>query len=256
MIVNQGSDTMRILLLGGSREANDLADALAVVGTDAIYSYAGRTSEPQSTPLPTRVGGFGGVEGLRAFLRDNRIGQVIDATHPFAATMSTNAVTACAAEGVKLAALERPAWVSGPGDNWTHVSDTTAAVRALPDAPCRIFLAIGRQEVGAFGAAPQHHYLLRFVDAGEAPEVLPNADVIVARGPFRAEDDRALLQAHRIDWVVSKNAGGQGALAKLEAARALGLEVIMIDRPAIPDRLVVTDVAEMMAHLGHARLGV
>ena len=171
MIVNQGSDTMRILLLGGTREANDLADALAVVGTDAIYSYAGRTRAPQSTSLPTRVGGFGGVEGLRAFLRDNRIGQVIDATHPFAATMSSNAVTACAAEGVKLAALERPAWVPGSGDLWTHVPDIGAAVRALPDAPTRIFLAIGRQDVDAFGAAPQHHYLLRFVDAGEAPEL-------------------------------------------------------------------------------------
>ncbi|MGQ0564481.1 MAG: precorrin-6A/cobalt-precorrin-6A reductase, partial [Gemmobacter sp.] len=156
---------MRVLLLGGTTEAGQMAEGLAGAGIDAVYSYAGRTERPVSPPIPHRTGGFGGVEGLVAWLRAERISHVIDATHPFAAQMSRHAVAASAALSLPLIALERPPWTPVPGDRWTHVPDIPAAVAALPDTPARVFLAIGRQEVAAFAALP-HRYLLRLVDPG------------------------------------------------------------------------------------------
>lgn len=222
-----------------------------------MFSYAGRTSTPAPQPLPTRVGGFGGVEGLVRYLRRENITHVVDATHPFAARMSANAVAACRETGVSLCALERPPWQAGPGDKWQHVADMAGAVAALPERPIRVFLAIGRQNLSDFTAKPQHFYLLRLVDAPEGPLPLPRAEAVVARGPFTREQDRALLEEHAIDLILAKNAGGAGARAKLDAARDLGLPVILIDRPAIPARRVLGSVDEVMAWLGHsARLGV
>ncbi len=238
----------RILLLGGTTEASLLARLLAGAGMDAVFSYAGRTGAPGTQPLPTRIGGFGGAEGLAAFLRAEGIGHVIDATHPFAAQMSRNAVAACAATGIPLAALERPAWTPGPGDRWTPVPDIPAAVAALPEAPARIFLAIGKLHLAAFAARPQHHYLLRLVDPPEALP-LPDAAVVIARGPFTPEGDLALLTEHRIGHIVAKNAGGIGARAKLDAARTLGLPVILIDRPVLPPRRIFTEPEEVMGWL-------
>lgn len=239
----------RILLLGGTTEANLAAQAIAKAGLAAVYSYAGRTEAPMGQPVHMRVGGFGGVEGLQAYLKAEGVTHVIDATHPFAAQMSTNAVAACEAEGVPLIALERAPWVAGEGDRWTHVPDLPAAVAALVGAPQRVFLAIGRQHIDAFAAQPQHRYLLRLVDAPTGPLPFP-ADVIVARGPFDVAGDTALMQEHGTEVVVAKNAGGKGAVAKIAAARALGLPVVMIDRPAIPPRAVVHSVAGVMAWLG------
>jgi precorrin-6A/cobalt-precorrin-6A reductase len=241
----------RVLLLGGTTEAALVATALGEARVDAVYSYAGRTAALAPQPLPVRVGGFGGVEGLAEYLRVEGITQVIDATHPFAARMSRNAVEACALAGVPLIALERPPWVAGKGDRWTHVPDLARAVAALGAAPRRVFLAIGRQTLEAFADAPQHHYLLRLVDPPTEPLPLPNAQVIVARGPFTVEGDRALLQAHRVEVIIAKNAGGAGAEAKLVAARELGLPVILIDRPWPPERRVVGTVGEVMAWLNH-----
>lgn len=238
----------RILLLGGTTEASLLARLLAGARMDAVFSYAGRTGAPVAQPLPTRIGGFGGAEGLAAFLRAEGIGHVIDATHPFAAQMSRNAVAACAATGIPLAALERPAWTPGPGDRWTRVPDIPAAVAALPEAPARIFLAIGKLHLAGFAARPQHHYLLRLVDPpGALP--LPDAAVVIARGPFTPEGDLALLAEHRIGHIVAKNAGGMGARAKLDAARTLGLPVILIDRPVLPPRRIFTEPEEVMGWL-------
>ncbi len=212
---------------------------------DAVFSYAGRTEAPVAQPLPTRVGGFGGVAGLQAWLRDQRITHLVDATHPFAARMSQNAIAACAGIGLPLVALERPPWVPQAGDRWQSVPDIDAAVAALPETPARVFLAIGRQNLAPFAARPQHRYLLRLVDA--APDLpLPQATVMVARGPFTAEGDRALMEEHGITHVVAKNAGGSGAAAKLVAARALGLPVVLIDRPAMAARTTVASVAEVM----------
>ncbi len=226
-----------------------MAQAIAKAGLAGVYSYAGRTEAPMGQPIHMRVGGFGGVEGLRAYLKAEGITHVIDATHPFAAQMSTNAVAACEAEGVPLIALERAPWVAGEGDRWTPVPDIPAAVAALAGPPRRVFLAIGRQHVDAFAAQPQHHYLLRLVDAPTAPLPFPQAKAVVARGPFDVAGDTALMREHGTEVIVAKNAGGKGAVAKIAAARALGLPVVMIDRPMIPARPVVHSVAGVLAWL-------
>jgi precorrin-6A/cobalt-precorrin-6A reductase len=240
----------RILLLGGTTEAGLMAQAIADAGLAGVYSYAGRTEAPMGQPIHMRVGGFGGVEGLRAYLKAEGISHVIDATHPFAAQMSRNAVAACGAEGVPLIALERAPWVPGDGDRWTHVADIAAAVAALGGVPKRVFLAIGRQHLDPFAAPPQHAYLLRLVDAPTGPLPLPQAEVVVARGPFDVAGDTALMQSHGTEIVVAKNAGGKGAVAKIAAARALGLPVVMIDRPQLPERRVARTVTEVIGWLG------
>lgn len=226
-----------------------MARALADAGVDAVYSYAGRTEAPVAQPLPVRMGGFGGVAGLSAYLQTEQISHVIDATHPFAAQMSRNAVEACAAAGVPLIALERPPWQAGPGDDWTHVPDLAGAVAALGNVPRRVFLAIGRQNLDAFAGVPQHHYLLRLVDPPTEALPLPKAEAVIARGPFTVDGDRALLRTHRIEVIVAKNAGGAGAEAKLVAARELGLPVVLIDRPALPERRIARSVPEVMTWL-------
>lgn len=247
----------RILLLGGTTEASTLARLLAGAGAEAVFSYAGRTERPMPQPLPTRVGGFGGVAGLVAYLRDEGITHVVDATHPFAAGMSRNAVAACAEAGVALVALERPGWTEAEGDRWTRVDDIAGAVSALPERGARVFLAIGKQNVADFAAKAGNFYLLRLVDPPKDPLPLPDAEAVIARGPFDVAGDRALMQHHRITHVVAKNGGGAGARAKLDAARDLGLPVILIDRPAVPPRKVLTSAEAVMAWLGHeADLGV
>lgn len=229
-----------------------MAKMLCDQGIEGVFSYAGRTGAPLAQPLQTRVGGFGGVAGLTAYLRTEAISHVIDATHPFASQMSAHAVMACAEAGVPLIALERKPWAPQQGDDWTMVPSMESAAQLMPVEPSRIFLAIGRLQLEAFAASPQHHYLLRLVDA---PVNLPfAANVVNARGPFAYEDDLKLLQDHAIQIVVSKNAGGIGARAKLDAARTLGLRVILIDRPQVPMRPSVETVAEVLAFL-HADLG-
>lgn len=248
---------MRVLLLGGTTEASLMARILAEAGVNAIFSYAGRTAAPRQQPLPVRVGGFGGPEGLAAYLRDTGITRVIDATHPFAAQMSKHAITACAKVDVPLLAFERAPWIPKQEDNWLMVPDVVSAVAALPVMPAKIFLAIGKQLISVFATRPQHEYLLRLVDSPEAPLPLANANVVIARGPFTEEGDTALMQHHCITHVVAKNAGGMGARAKLDAARALGLPVILIDRPVMPPRVIARTPEDVMKWLGHpACLGV
>lgn len=247
---------MRALILGGTGNANQLAAALARAGIDAIYSYAGRTRIPLPHALPTRIGGFGGAEGLADFIRRERITHVVDATHPFAAEMSSNAVEACAAAQVPLLALERSPWTQTPDEHWIDVPDIAAAVAELPEAPARVFLAIGRQHVAPFAAKPQHSYLLRFVDAPDGALPLPHAEVVVSRGPFTIAGDLDLMRARRIEWLVARNAGGDGARAKIDAARKLGVPVIMIARPELAMRPHVESIDEVLRWLGHeARLG-
>jgi precorrin-6A/cobalt-precorrin-6A reductase len=244
-----------VLLLGGTTEASALARLLAERGIPATLSYAGRTETPRPQPIPVRVGGFGGVAGLVAHLRDQRITHLVDATHPFAATMSAHAAAAAEAAGVPLLALTRPAWTPVAGDRWRHVRDIAGAVATLAGTPRRILLALGRMHVPAFAARPQHHYVLRFVDAPEAPPALPHHQLVIDRGPFTPEGDTALLDAHRIDLVVCKNAGGSGAEAKLIAARSLGVPVLMIDRPVLPARAEVTDPRAVLDWLAHTPSG-
>ncbi|MGT2439677.1 cobalt-precorrin-6A reductase [Bradyrhizobium betae] len=246
---------MRALILGGTADASLLAAEIARAGIDAMYSYGGRTRAPADQPLPTRIGGFGGVVGLADYIRREGITHVIDATHPFAAEMSRHAVAACAETGTPLIALERAPWAMASGDNWIEVADVDAAVAALPTAPAKIFLAIGRQHIAPFAAKLQHAYTLRFVDPPEAPLPFP-ADVIVSRGPFTLDGELEMMRKRGIAWIVARNSGGDGARAKIDAARMLGLPVIMIARPRLPERLRVESVTEVMQWLGHrTRLG-
>jgi len=247
----------RVLLLGGTAEASRMALALSAARIAGVFSYAGRTVAPLAQPMQTRIGGFGGVAGLVSYLRNEAITHVIDATHPFAAQMSRHAVAASAETGLPLLALERPPWTAEAGDDWQSVPDQTAALAALPKAPARIFLAIGKQSLPMFAARPEHHYLLRLVDPPAAPMRLPSADIVLARGPFTLAGDIALLRQHRIELIIAKNAGGDGARAKLDAARVLRLKVLMIERPALCARRVVTAVEDVLGWLAHCdRLGV
>jgi len=247
---------MRALILGGTSDANRLADAIMRAGIDAIYSYAGRTQSPVAQSLPIRTGGFGGVTGLIEFIKSERITHVIDATHPFAAEMSRHAVAACAASKLPLIALERAPWTRTTDDRWIEVGDVNAAVDALPERHARVFLAIGRQHLAAFAAKPQHAYTLRFVDPHDGTLPLADAEVIVSRGPFTLAGDLDLMRSRNIEWVVARNSGGSGARAKIDAARELGLPIIMIARPALPAWEQVESVEEVLAWLGHdARLG-
>jgi precorrin-6A/cobalt-precorrin-6A reductase len=245
----------RALILGGTADASLLAAELARAGIDAVYSYGGRTRAPTDQPLPTRIGGFGGVRGLADYIRREGITHVIDATHPFAAEMSRHAVEACAQTCTPLIALERAPWTRAFGDNWIDVADVNTAVAALPEAPATVFLAIGRQHIAPFATKPQHSYTLRFVDPPEAP--LPfAADVIVSRGPFTLDSELEMMRSRGIAWIVARNSGGDGARAKIDAARTLGLPVVMISRPALPERRRVESVADVMQWLGHStRLG-
>lgn len=216
----------------------------------AVYSYGGRTRAPADQPLPTRIGGFGGANGLANYIRSEGITRVIDATHPFAAEVSRNAVEACAQTGTPLIALERAPWTKAAGDNWIEVADVNAAVAALPESPAKIFLAIGRQHIAPFATKPQHAYTLRFVDPPEAPQPFA-AEMIVSRGPFMLDGELEMLRTRGIAWIVARNSGGDGARAKIDAARMLGLPVIMIARPQLPERQRVESVAEIMQWLGH-----
>jgi precorrin-6A/cobalt-precorrin-6A reductase len=241
-----------LLILGGTSEATALAIKIAAVGLSGTVSLAGRVKRPKRQPLPVRVGGFGGAAGLALYLRDVGITHLIDATHPFATQMSANAVAASKMTGAPLVALTRPAWKPGSGDSWTRVPDIPAAVAALDGPPRRVMLALGRMHLAAFAPRPQHFYLLRLVDPPAAPPPLPAHHAVIDRGPFNAASDQALLERHRIELVVSKNSGGDGANAKLEAARYLRLPVLMIDRPALPPRPEVTNPDEVLDWLGHA----
>ncbi len=217
---------------------------------DAIYSYGGRTRAPAGQPLPTRTGGFGGPRGLANYIRQEGITHVIDATHPFAAEMSRNAVAACTDTQTPLIALERTPWIKASGDHWIEVADIVAAVAVLPETPARVFLAIGRQHIAPFREKPQHAYTLRFVDPPEG--ALPfEANVIVSRGPFTLQSELEMLRSRGIEWIVARNSGGDGARAKIDAGRVLGLPLIMIARPQLPERLRVESVTDVIAWLDH-----
>lgn len=244
--------THRILILGGTTEARQLAGKLAARANLSItLSLAGRTENPIAQNVPTRVGGFGGAGGLAAYLNDMRIDLLIDATHPYAARISANAAHAARVTGVPILALRRPGWEPVEGDRWLAADDFSGAAKLLGVIPLRAFLALGRQEVAAFEAAPQHHYLIRSVDPVEPKLAVPDADYLLARGPFREPDERALLENHRIDVVVSKNSGGAATYGKIAAARALGIEVVMVRRPTLPEVPSAETVETLAAMIDH-----
>jgi len=245
--------TRRILILGGTFEARQLAERLAArADLEVMLSLAGRTAEPARTTAPVRTGGFGGSEGLARYLIAHAIDALIDATHPYAATISANAVHAARAAKAPLLALRRPPWVAVAGDRWIEVADAAGAVVALGAAPRRAFLALGRQEIGPFAAAPQHRYLIRSVEPVTPPLAVPHAVYLTGRGPFGEAGERALMVNHRIDALVAKNSGGGATYGKIAAARALGIAVIMLRRPApAPADIVVETVDAAVEWLDH-----
>jgi precorrin-6A/cobalt-precorrin-6A reductase len=242
-----------VLILGGTMEARRLAERLAGRSDlTVMLSLAGRTAHPAALPVPARSGGFGGVAGLVDYLKAERIDALIDATHPYAAVISANAAQAARITGVPLLALRRQSWAKVDGDRWTEVADMNEAVHALGDKPRRVFLALGRKEVAPFAQAPQHHYLVRSVDPIDPPLAVPHAEYIRARGPFGEDDERALLSDRGIDVIVSKNSGGSATYGKIAAARALGIAVIVLRRPTLPEVPAVETVDAALAWLDHA----
>jgi precorrin-6A/cobalt-precorrin-6A reductase len=256
MLMDKASMTggaMRILILGGTGEASALARSLA--GRNeyaATLSLAGRTAAPKAEAVPTRIGGFGGAEGLAGYLRQASTDRLIDATHPFAATISANAAAAAQAVGVKLLAIRRPAWARVPGDLWIEVDTMEEAVAALGLEPRRVFLTIGRQEAGAFAAAPQHAYLARTVEPLGAVLPVPHLTAIEARGPFDAAAEMDLMRATGTEILVSKNSGGAATYGKIAAARSLAIPIIMVRRPHKPDVPSVPDAADALRWLDAA----
>ncbi|MET0679000.1 MAG: cobalt-precorrin-6A reductase [Bradyrhizobium sp.] len=225
---------MRILVLGGTTEASQLARWLADDSRfEATLSLAGRTLSPKPQPLPTRIGGFGGIAGLEAWLREHDIAAVIDATHPYAAQISAHAVTACNSLSIPLASILRAPWTRETDDHWVEVETMEAAAAALGSTPARVFLSIGRQELAAFTVAPQHHYIARTIDP---PDVAlpPDIRLVHDRGPFDDATEEAFLAREGIDVIVSKNSGGVASYPKIAASRRLQIPVVMIARPHKP----------------------
>ncbi|MEJ0092154.1 MAG: cobalt-precorrin-6A reductase [Methylocella sp.] len=244
---------MRVLVLGGTSQASELAVLLAGRrDIQAMLSFAGRTVAPVAPPISFRIGGFGGPDGLAAYLKAERIDILVDATHPFADRISRNASIAAGKTNIPLITLSRPAWTREAGDDWIEASDMESAVAALGCEPKRVFLTVGRLQLQAFEAAPQHFYLIRSIDPSAAPLNLPHHRMIAARGPFAVEAEEHLLRAEKIDVIVAKNSGAAAVFGKILAARRLGVPVIMIERPPIGAQAVhdPTDVITFILRHG------
>ncbi|HIJ63953.1 MAG TPA: cobalt-precorrin-6A reductase [Rhodospirillaceae bacterium] len=220
----------RILILGGTAEAAALARRLVDEGETVITSLAGRLPSPPSLAGQVRVGGFGGVDGLAAWLAENAITRVIDATHPFAAVISAHAAAACARLGLPLRRLERPVWRKHPGDRWHWADSLEMAARMAPGLGRRILLTVGAGSLAPFTRFGGPFYLLRLL-AAPAPLAFPRYRVVIDRGPFVPADEMALMRRFAIDLLVSKASGGAATEAKIIAARRLGLRVLLVGRP-------------------------
>jgi precorrin-6A/cobalt-precorrin-6A reductase len=245
---------MRVLILGGTTEASDLTRLLAADSRfDATISLAGRTANPKAQPVRTRIGGFGGADGLVAWLKQDATQAVVDATHPYADQISANAVEACARLAIPLASIVRPAWELRPGDTWIPVASAEAAADALGPEPRRVFLTLGRLELGAFASAPHHHYIARTIDPPNDVPLPPDIRLFSGRGPFDCESETTLLAREKIDVLVSKNSGGAATYAKIEAARRLGIPLVMIARPNKPRGHGVESAEAAVIWLEHQR---
>jgi precorrin-6A/cobalt-precorrin-6A reductase len=240
-----------LLLLAGTAEARALAHALAAIpGLPAVASLAGAVRAPAELPLPTRVGGFGGDAGFAAWLSAHRPRAVVDATHPFAARIGSRTAALCAARGVPYLRVLRPPWHPEPGDDWTELEAEEDAARVIPHG-ARVFLATGGQRLDRFAGLAGRHVVWRGIDPREGCPI-PGAVFVPGRPPFAAAAERALMSGHRIDWLVTRNAGGDLGRAKLAAARSLGVRVAMIARPPAPDAPTVTTVAGALDRIREA----
>lgn len=233
-----------ILILGGTAEARQLAEQLALRFPHCrlTMSLAGRTRSPRPQPIATRIGGFGGAAGLVRWIRDHRVSVLVIATHPFAAHMPMHALQAGKMTGIAVVRLLRPAWSATAGGEWIRCSSLVEAAQQLGKRPQRVFLPIGRQSVASFAAFPQHTYIVRSIEPLNGIS-LPHLHTLQARGPFSQRQEEALMTHWRITRMVCKNSGGQSMAAKLCAARALGIPVIMVERPALSIDVPVFDTA-------------
>ncbi|MFI9822088.1 cobalt-precorrin-6A reductase [Streptomyces sp. NPDC052013] len=239
-----------VLILGGTTEARELAAELASrPGTKVTTSLAGRVTRPGEVAGEVRVGGFGGAQGLADWLRAQGVCAVVDATHPFAEEITGNAARAADLTGLPLVVLRRPGWRPGPGDVWHPVPSLDAAAELLPRLGHRVFLTTGRLGLAAFAHLRELHFVVRSVEPPEPP-VPPHTHALLARGPFTLADETALLRDHGIDVLVTKDSGGSATSAKLTAARALGLPVVLVRRPPLPRGVcAVPDVATALHRL-------
>lgn len=234
---------MQILILGGTGEARALAAALAGrPGWRVVSSLAGRVSAPALPAGEVRVGGFGGPAALAAWLRTEGIAAVVDATHPFAARITASALQAAPAAGVPLLLLRRPGWAAGPGDDWRRVPDVPAAAGALAALPGPVLLTTGRGGLGAFAGLP-HRFVIRCVDP-PGPPLPADHEIVLDRGPYTEAGELGLLRRHGVRVLVTKDSGGDMTVAKLAAARTLGLPVVMVDRPYVPGADAVPGVRD------------
>jgi precorrin-6A/cobalt-precorrin-6A reductase len=251
-VSSAGNMRNHILVLGGTTEARLLGQRLAVRrDINVTLSMAGRTASPAAQSVPVRRGGFGGTAGLTRYLREHDVIALIDATHPYAPTISEHALSAALESHIPMLALRRPAWTAVEGDRWIEVKDAADAVAVLGPQPRNVFLALGRQELAAFASAPQHHYLIRSVDPVEPPLQVPHARYIQERGPFDEAAELTLLRGNAIDGVVAKNSGGQATYGKIAAARTLGIPVMLLRRPPAAAMPAVASVDEAMAWVDH-----
>ena len=236
---------MKVLLLAGTAEARALAARLKGDRRfEVVASLAGAIRAPAAYAVPVRFGGFGGTPGLVKFIEDNAVGGVIDATHPFARVMPRRAQAVCAGLGLPYLRLDRPGWTPGPGDRWRFVEGAAEAGEEIAPG-ARVFLATGARSLGDFAALAARRYVVaRVIDPPDRPFPFPRGQWLVGRPPFTEADEIATLRAHRIDVLVAKNAGGPTS-AKLAAARALGLPVVLLDRPPPPpgDRVETVEAA-------------
>lgn len=237
------AERARLLLLGGTGEAADLATRLAnEARVEVVTSLAGRTQKPRAIAGEVRTGGFGGLDGLAAYLAEARIDVLIDATHPYAARMPHTAATACRRLGVPRVRLLRPPWAATAADRWIAVADLPAAAAALPGLARRVFVTTGQQGLEAFAGLAETWFLVRLIEPPAEPPPLAACDILLDRGPFRLADEISLLRAQRIGAVVSKNSGGESTYGKIAAARELRLPVVMIVRPPQPQGPTVASV--------------
>ncbi|OBJ76074.1 cobalt-precorrin-6A reductase [Mycobacterium gordonae] len=235
---------MRVLLLGGTAEGRALAKALHPQ-VDIVSSLAGRVPDPALPVGPVRVGGFGGVAGLHRYLHDERIDAVVDATHPFAATMTTHAAQACAELRVPHLVLARPAW--DPGSATVVASDGAAAKEVAEQGYSRVFLTTGRSGVAAF-ADSDAWFLIRAVTPPDDTAMPKHYQLLLSRGPYHYDDELRILNEHRIDVLVTKNSGGEMTRAKVDAAAALKVPVVMVARPALPEGTRTVGTVEAAVH--------
>ncbi|WP_420349218.1 cobalt-precorrin-6A reductase [Pelagibius sp.] len=251
------SELRRILLLGGTEDSRALAEGLSkFAGVEVVSSLAGRTEQPLALPGSLRIGGFGGVEALARYLDEEHIDLLVDATHPFAARISENAEVACRRSRTPRLVVQRQAWQAVEGDRWIRVPSAEAAAQALHGLAKRVFVTVGRQELSAFEALRDIWFLVRMIDPPRQPLPLVQCHVVLGRGPFEECGERALVQEHGIEALVTKNSGGAATYAKVAVARDCGLPVVMIDRPFAPPGETVDCVEDAlnriakMFHLG------